>query len=111
MNRNFLFMHYHQLVGSFHIQHLPTHMMSEAMCIIPRKHQECSYISKFSSEFAVVCAAINGRSELILCCQHHNLFCWGFSSGIKTPHTKKMLCLTKQYVPRVFEQDGSNDKH
>lgn len=45
----------------------------------------------------MVSAAINGRSELILCCQHRNLFSWGFSSGIKAP---KKNIVASDTVPR-----------
>lgn len=53
-------------------------------------------MSKFSSEFAVVCTAINGSSDLISCCQHCNQFTWGFSSGINN-FTK---IITSDAVPR-----------
>lgn len=44
----------------------------------------------------MVCAAINGRSELISYCQHRDQFTWGFTSGIN--NFEKIV--TSDTVPR-----------
>lgn len=48
----------------------------------------------------MVCAAIDGRSELILCSQHRNQFTWGFTSGFND----FAKIVTSDTVPR-----GEND--
>lgn len=59
-----------------------SHDVWSCVYIIPWSTRNVLIHLNSAQEFALVCAAINGRSEIISCWRHRNQFTWGFTSGI-----------------------------